>query len=194
MRTGVMGGTFDPIHMGHLLLAETVRDECGLDCVLFVPASIPPHKTDDPVSDPAHRLAMTALAVEGSDGLCVSDCEVRRGGVSYTVDTLRALSDLSDTKGDEFHLILGMDNLLDLHAWRDPDALFRLAAVIVMDRPGVPEEKADPRFLSRIRRVRTPLIQISSTEIRARVKNGKSIQFWVHPAVERYILRNGLYR
>jgi nicotinate-nucleotide adenylyltransferase len=193
MRTGVMGGTFDPIHMGHLLLADTVRDECGLDRVIFIPAFLPPHKTAYPVSDPVHRLAMAALAAQGSGNLSVSDCEIKRGGVSYTVDTLRTLCGLPEIRGDDLFLIIGMDNLLDLHTWRDPEALFRMARVIVMDRPGVEAETADRRFLDRTLRVHTPLIQISSTEIRSRVKNGKSIRFWVHPAVEGYIRRNGLY-
>lgn len=196
MRIGVFGGTFDPIHMGHLIVAEDARAALELDEVLFIPAGQPWFKSYRQITDARHRLAMVSLAVEDNPAFGVSDTEIRRSGPSYTVDTLTELRD--QRKDSEFIVILGIDALREIDRWHQPRVLFQMASVVGMARPG---STLDPSVLnaaipgasSRMRLLDSSLIDISGTDIRQRVAAGRSIRYRVPAAVERYIRGNGLY-
>ncbi len=196
MRIGVFGGTFDPIHMGHLIVAEDARAALELDRVLFIPAGQPWFKSYRQITDSNHRLAMVRLAVESNPSFDVSDIEIKRSGPSYTVDTLAELHERYT--GAEFIVILGVDALREIDRWHQPRRLFEMASVVGMARPGA---SLDPSVLNaaipgasgRMRLVDSALIDISGTEIRQRVAAGQSVRYRVPAAVDRYICENGLY-
>lgn len=191
MKIGLFGGSFDPPHHGHLIVARHVREALGLDHVLLVPANRSPHKLDRTPAHGQHRLAMVHLAVAGDPGFAVSDVEVARGGISYTVDTLRHLR--SGGPGHELFFLLGIDNAADFLLWREPEEILRLSTVVLMSRAGfggsAPGVLGDPSVIH----VDVPLIDIRSRDLRARIRGGKSIRYLVPDAVERYILSEGLY-
>jgi nicotinate-nucleotide adenylyltransferase len=188
MRIGVLGGTFDPPHMGHLIVASTAFDALRLDRLLFVPAAAPPHKLGLVVATAEQRLRMVRLAVQGDPRFEVDDLEIRRPGASYTVDTLRALRE-RDPEGELFFL-LGADQLRELHTWREPDEVARLACLAVLSRGGDEIADAD-RY--RIRPVAVPRIDIAATEIRRRIRVGESIRYLVAEPVREMIERERLY-
>ena len=197
-RIGILGGTFDPIHMGHLITAEIVRVSAALDEIIFIPAARPPHKENKGEAPAEDRLLMVQCAVEGNPSFSVSDIELRREGPSYTVDTIAALSEqLGDA---ELFFITGADAMNDLYRWHDPVRLLHSCRLIVAARQGVEldesrlAEQFSPEQRSRIRIVPTPHLEISSTVIRARVRAGRSIRYLVPRAVELYIEERGLYR
>ncbi len=190
MKLGVFGGTFDPPHHGHLIVAEYVRYRFGLDRIVFVPSWISPHKQERRAADGSHRLAMLRLAVNASSELEVSDIEVQRGGISYTVDTLRSLS--SGTRA-ELNLLIGADNFVDFRSWHEPEQILSLARLIVMSRPGFPVPPAQA-LPSGILSIEVPDIMITATEIRTRVGEHKSIRYLVSPPVEKYIQGKHLYQ
>jgi nicotinate-nucleotide adenylyltransferase len=194
MRLGLFGGTFDPVHVGHLLLADTVRSDCGLDRILFIPAAVPPHKREASTSSIDDRYRMVGLAIQDHPGFQVSDLELRRTGASYTADTVLELESSQEWKGWELFLILGADMLIDFVNWKNPDEILKQVRLLVMERPGYDVGLAGKRFLSQCTFVKTPLIDISSSQIRRRICEGKSIRYWVPKAVERFILEKGLYR
>jgi nicotinate-nucleotide adenylyltransferase len=194
MKTGLFGGTFDPIHVGHLIVAETVRCDLSLDRILFVVAAVPYHKVRENLSPAFLRLEMVELALEGYPLFTVSDVEVQRGGVSYTVETVRWFQDSEEWGKDELYLLIGSDCLLELGMWKDPEEILNNIPTLVVERPGFDIKKAEQRFGKRVTGVQAPLIDISSTDIRRRVRAGKSIKFWVPEKVEEYIMRKGLYR
>ena len=200
MRLGLFGGSFDPVHYGHLLLAEICREECRLEQVWFVPAAIAPHKRDRGHASDSQRLEMLRLAIAGHEAFQVSDVEIARGGISYTVDTLTEVR--RQRPDDELFFLMGADSLDDFPTWREPGKICQLATIIVVDRHGsqpVDLQRlaafADPQRLEQIRqhRVEFPLIEISSTDIRHRAAAGKSIRFRLPRAVEKYIETNGVY-
>ena len=188
---GILGGTFDPVHSGHLLLAQFVSERIHLDEVLFVPAADPPHKLEHPTRAAAEdRWTMVQLALEGHTTFSASRIELDRPGKSYTVDTLRALRQIRPT--DEFYLLIGADNLAQFSTWCEPEEILRLCTVVVGSRTtGEPEESWPAA--DRIIHVITPIFQISSTEIRERIGTGKPIRHLVPGPVEEYIYRQGLY-
>ena len=188
-RLGILGGTFDPVHCGHLLLARHVLEALHLDRVLFVPAAEPPHKTEA-LTASDHRWRMVRAAVEGHDRLEASDLELRRPGVSYTVDTLRRLR--GERPRDELFLIIGADNVPELDGWHDPEGILELAAVVAGSRVEAGDLPGGA-FEARIERVETPIFDISSTEIRRRVRAGLPVRCLVPEAVEGYISDHGLY-
>jgi nicotinate-nucleotide adenylyltransferase len=201
MRIGVFGGSFDPVHYGHLLLAECCREQAQLDRVWFVPAATPPHKRDIVQASGEQRLAMLRLAIAGNPALEVCDGELTRGGVSYTVDTLREIA--AKNPGAELFLLLGADSLADLPTWREPEEICRLATPLVVGRPGtaIPDYHRLAAFLpaERIDAIRSfevlmPLIEISSTDLRQRVAAGRGLRYRTPPEVEAHIAANGLYR
>jgi nicotinate-nucleotide adenylyltransferase len=192
MKLGLFGGTFDPVHHGHLIVAEYVRERVGLDRVLFIPTMISPHKMDAAVTSPAHRFAMLREGVKSNPFFQVSDMEIERGGVSYTVDTLRLLGEENAT--DEFFLLIGADNLGEFRTWKDPGEIVRRAKLVVMNRPGFTGTPADPSLPVDIIQCPVPSIDISATEIRRRVEEGLTIRYLVPPSVCRYIDRHRLYR
>ncbi|MEO8449278.1 MAG: nicotinate-nucleotide adenylyltransferase [Gemmatimonadota bacterium] len=183
MRIGVFGGSFDPIHHGHLIVAELLRERLGLDELWLIPAGEQPFKVGQHRAPAADRAAMVELAVAASSGLRADRVEVDRPGPSYTVDTLRTLRKRCPT--DHFSLLVGSDAARDLPKWREADALRGLAEVIVFRRGS---EAGEPGT------VEVPRIEISSTAVRERVKAGKSVRYWVPAPVEAYIAEHGLYR
>ena len=190
MKIGVLGGTFDPIHSAHLLLAEQAREQLGLRKVLFVPAGDPWRKAFRRVTQAEHRLAMTNLAIQGDDGFVIDECEVRREGPTYTADTLHDLH--QRYKKDELYLLLGEDALADLPFWKDPERIADAACIVVAPRGGVvlPELPFDP---DRVVRIKMPFMEISSTDIRDRAKAGHSLRYLVPDAVADYIKEHKLY-
>ena len=196
MRIGVFGGTFDPIHMGHLIVAEDARAALELDKVLFIPAGQPWFKSYRKITEAHHRLAMVQLAVKDNPLFDVSDIEVERSGPSYTVDTLQELHELySDA---ELIVILGLDALREIDRWHQPSRVFQMASVAGMARPGATLDPsvlhaAIPGASSRMRLLDSALIDISGTDIRKRASAGQSIRYRVPVEVERYIYDNRLY-
>lgn len=190
MAKGILGGTFNPPHLAHLIVAQEVREALELDEVVLIPTSV--HAFKGPASaSPRHRAAMTELAAAGDPGLKVDRIEVQRGGTSYTVETLRSLREREP--GTDWTLILGRDNLDELAQWRESEALPDLARVVVTTRGGVEAAPGLP-FGGRCVLVQVPALEVSSTAIRSRVAAGRSIRYWVPPAVEAYIREHGLYR
>jgi len=184
MRTGILGGSFDPIHHGHLILARAAREELGLDRVIFIPAHASPHKTGDFSTTEAGRLAMVRLAIEGEEGFELSDIELHRPPPSYTIDTLRELR--AAHPKDDLVLLIGADNAAKFDTWREPDEIRRLAQIAVLDRAN--------QALSHEWPVVRRLVDISSTDIRARVAEGRSIRYLTPDSVCYYIKVQGLYR
>jgi nicotinate-nucleotide adenylyltransferase len=201
MRIGVFGGSFDPVHRGHMLLAECCRAQAALDRVVFVPAARQPHKPLTPRASDADRLAMLKMAIRERPEFATSSIELERGGVSYTVDTLRAIA--AAEPGASLYLLLGADSLADLPTWREPAAICALATPVAVGRPGWAEPNVDalagiasPEQLDEIRtlRVEMPATPISSSRIRSLIAEGSQWQALVPPAVADYIVDRGLYQ
>lgn len=195
-RIGVFGGTFDPPHIGHLVLAADLRHALRLDRVLFVPAGRPPHKPE-PISDDDDRLAMVRLAIAGDPAFAVSTVDVDRGGPSYSADLLAILREESPDATLVF--LMGEDSLRDFPSWHRPGAIATLAELGVATRPGVRVDleavvRAVPEAAGRVVLVPTPSIGVSSRHLRRRVASGSPIAYQVPAAVERYIREHGLYR
>lgn len=199
-RVGILGGTFNPIHVGHLILAQDALEMFDLSTVLFIPCAIPPHKTNAQVVSGEHRLAMIEAAIEWNPSFEVSDLELQREGVSYAIDTVTELR-LRRPDADLFFLI-GMDMLVELHKWRRIADLLPLCRFISFGRPGyeAPPRAADlqlePGWAERLLKdvVRGRHLDISSTDLRYRVAEGLSIRYLVPAEVEMYIAEHGLYR
>jgi nicotinate-nucleotide adenylyltransferase len=187
VRIGVLGGSFDPVHMGHLIAAEGARDRLQLDVVRFVPAGRQPLKGGRHAASASHRAAMLDIAVADHPAFVVDRRELDRPGPSFSVDTLRELH--ADFPDDRLFLIVGSDTARDLGAWREADALPALAQLVVVTRPGTTPER---RFMSSV--VPIPGIDISATLVRDRVRQGASIRYLVPHGVEEYIRAHGLYR
>lgn len=194
MRVGILGGTFDPVHVGHLVLAEEAREALGLDEVLFVPAGDPWRKSERDITSAEHRLAMLRLAVEGNDGFGISDIELRQDGPTYTANTLAELA--GERLDDEFYFILGADALDDMPNWHEPARIVEHAILAVAPRD-VQEVNAAalnvPGVADRVTSFAMTRIDISSTDLRERVARGRSIRYMVPEAVRAYILDQKLY-
>ncbi len=205
MRTGVFGGSFDPVHYGHLILAEQCREQAGLDRVLFVPTAVSPAKSVGPLAADKHRVEMLSLALAGNPSFQVSTVEIDRGGKSFTIDTLNALRD--ENAEQKLFLLMGDDSLQGFTTWRQPEAICQLALPLVVRRPtdgGVQGDTVDLSLLQRymnderfaeVQRnlISNRLIDISSTDIRNRVSNSQSIRYYLPRAVEKYIETHNLY-
>jgi nicotinate-nucleotide adenylyltransferase len=189
VKLGLLGGTFDPVHLGHLRAAETAREALALERVLFLAARQPPHRSGV-VSSPLDRYAMVCLATAGSPAFVPSDLELRREGPSYTVDTLRALA--GEHPGDELVLIVGSDTFPEMPGWHDPEGILALCQVAVIDRPG--SASAPAPGWDRVRRLEGPELPISSTLVRRLAGSGRSVRHLVPDAVADYISKRGLYR
>lgn len=196
-RLGIMGGTFDPIHYGHLVAAEAARTVFGLEKVLFVPNRLPPHKKDYHVSAAKHRYLMAVLATITNKHFEVSRIELDREGMSYTIDTLRALRAVYGSEA-RLHFISGADAILDLLSWKDVDELLSLCYFIAATRPGYQLseqlQRLQEKYPNRVFRVEVPALAISSTDIRCRVQQGKSLKYLLPESVEYYIYKHNLYR
>jgi nicotinate-nucleotide adenylyltransferase len=189
-RIGIYGGTFNPPHLGHMIVADHVAHELQLDRVLFVPSYISPHKRSGEEHAAEHRLAMVRLAVEGHPCFEVCDIEVQRKGASFTIDTLRELRGLYPP--DQFFLLIGADNLREFVTWKSHDQIPELASVVAMTRPGYEVAEGVPKPAGMIS-MEVPSIQISSSEIRKRVREGRNVSFFLQVSVLHYIKSNGLY-
>jgi nicotinate-nucleotide adenylyltransferase len=214
LKLGIFGGTFNPVHLAHLIVAEYIREGFGLDRVLFIPSALPPHK-DSPTTGAEHRLAMTRLACAGNPHFQVDDIEVRREGRSYSIDTLKELQ--GQLPGDDFYFIIGMDAFEEIGTWREARALFSLTSFLVIPRPGHP--LGDPReFLppevmveetaagergpvrhykveggKELLNFQIPVLDISSSDIRKRLRERRSVRYLLPQSVEIYIREKKLY-
>jgi nicotinate-nucleotide adenylyltransferase len=196
MRIGILGGTFNPPHLGHLVAAQEAYRELDLDLVMLIPAGIPPHKPVDDEPGPEHRLELCRLAVGNDERFAVSDLELRRDGPSFTVDTLDELR--SQSPSDDLFLILGGDIAAGLPKWHEPERVLELATVAIAKRRGtakaaVEDALAQLKGGERARFFQMPRIGISSTMVRRRVRAGQPIRYFVPDGVMHYIERHGLY-
>lgn len=198
-RIGLMGGTFDPIHYGHLVTAEAARCEFSLDKVIFIPSGHPPHKKDYQVTAAEHRYRMTVLATASNPFFEVSRIEIERAGMSYTIDTVTEFRQLLGPE-PELYFITGADAILEILHWKDVDELLKKCRFIAATRPGFPLEKLEdlkPQLplesWDRIHIIEVPALAISSTDIRRRVRARKTIKYLLPEAVEEYIRQEGLY-
>ena len=190
MKVGVFGGTFDPIHNGHLITAVAVKELRSLDKIIFIPSFIAPHKIDRLSSSPMHRIEMLKLAIKGIPCFDYSDFEINKEGVSYTIDTLRFLRNTYD----EIELIIGYDNLLEFSTWKDPDEILKLVKLVVLKRKVFNEPVEKDKFYYASKIIETPTIEISATDIRKRLRNNLPVNFLVPDAVMEYINHFNLYK
>jgi len=189
MRTGILGGTFNPIHIGHLILAEEAFSKLNLDKVIFIPTYLPPHKDVDGKIKPKDRLKMVQLAVEDNSAFECSSLEIDSRKTSYSIDTLKTLKKKSG-EDNQLYMITGSDLLKDLFSWKDVNEIFKMSKFIVANRPGYPVEDV-PEGVETV--VITP-IEVSSEDIRRRLKEGRSIRYLVPEKVRQYIISKGLYK
>ena len=197
-KIGVIGGTFDPVHYGHLAAAEEARITLNLERVLFVVANVPPHKLDEEVTPVEHRLAMVRLAINSNPHFAISRVDVDRPGPSYTVDTVSILQEQWGQE-TEIYFIMGLDSLMELPTWHQPERLIQLCRLVVVRRPGFELDMAQleaslPGISSRVEILDMPEMDISSSDLQERVREGLSIRYQVPPEVERYINDHELYR
>lgn len=199
-RIGVFGGSFNPVHIGHLIVAQDALERMGLNRVIFLPAAQPPHKTTQPIAPAVARLEMLRLALGDDPRFEVSSEEIDRGGISFTVDTLRRLRERYI--GAELYFLIGGDTLLELHTWREIETVLQLAHIVTMGRPGISMDEINSKTL----RLPDPWparlaanivighrVDVSSTDIRVRCSRGRSIRYLVPAAVERYIATHRMY-
>ncbi len=198
-RIGVFGGSFDPVHMGHLTIAQDAVEQLELNRLIFVPAAVPPHKQGKTLVEGRHRLEMLQLATESNLSFEVSDMELQRGGISYTFDTMRQIQ--FEHPGEELFFIIGLDSLVELHLWRNIEPLLEMCTVVPFARGGEDSAKIAQQIqLSNVwktklleRLIRIHEIEISASEIRMRLAEGLSIRYLVPPEVEMYIAEHHLY-
>ena len=190
-KLGILGGTFDPVHTGHLVLAEQLRENSQLERVIFIPSASPPHKTEHQLSSAIHRLEMTKLAANGNSHFSVSDIELKREGLSYTVETLRKLKELY--KESEIYFLTGSDVLDEITTWKEPDEIYRLAKIVIGIRPGFDKFDPEDYFAKKSIITRITGVDVSSTRIREKVAKGESIKYLVPSQIEEYIKRKHLY-
>jgi nicotinate-nucleotide adenylyltransferase len=200
IKIGISGGTFDPIHYGHLIIAEIIRNDIGLDRVIFVPTGIPPHKKHLNVTSPIDRLNMVKKAVYSNPHFEVSSVEVEREGYTYTIDTLKHFKRIYGEKA-QMHFITGADVIKELTTWKNFEELFTMCRFVTALRPDYIDESfydeveyLKSKYNADIVVANIPMIQISSTDIRKRVQEGKTIKYLLPECVENYIYRNDLYK
>lgn len=196
-RTGLMGGTFDPVHHGHLLIAEEARQAFGLERVVFIPAGQPPHKRGEPISPAEHRYVMLNLGIAANPAFHASRMEIEREGPSYSVETIRSFLD-AGARPEDLFFITGADSILEILTWHRHEEAIRLCTFVAVARPGYDLGKMDQQlpasYRERIRVLQAPHVDISSTAIRERVRGGASIRYLVPGLVDAYIRKHGLYR
>jgi len=191
-KIGILGGTFDPVHLGHLVLAEQVMEKLRLDRVIFIPSASPPHKTKRKLSSARDRFRMTKLALEGNLKFSISDLELKRDGLSYTIDTLKTLKKVY--RNSEIYFLTGSDMLDEIHTWRDPEQIYKLVKMVIAIRPGFDRFDGDNHFAKKSIIVPITGMDISSTGIREMVRKGESVRYLVPLKVEEYIKEKKLYR
>jgi len=188
-RIGILGGTFNPVHIGHLAIAQAAQEKCGLDKVIFVPCALPPHKRKSDLVSAADRYEMVRLAIQGNPVFAVSDFEIQKGGKSYSIDTVRHFREKFPS-GTKFFFILGEDWAGDLETWRAIDELVKLVTFVVVNRPGHAPEKSRIKFRS----VATAGIDVSASGIRRLISLGQSGRYFVPDSVRDYIVKHHLYK
>ena len=188
-KVGIFGGTFDPIHLGHLITAQSVKEIRNLEKIIFIPAFISPHKSDVITSSAEDRLNMIKLAIEGIPFFDYSDLEIKKGGVSFTIETLKVLK----KQYDELEFIIGYDNIFTFNTWKDPDEILKLTTLIVLKRKSSHPPQFEDKYYHQAVFVQTRGIEISATDIRERVKNKMPINFLVPSKVMDYIYEHKLY-
>jgi nicotinate-nucleotide adenylyltransferase len=189
-KVGIFGGTFDPIHHGHLITAQSVKEIRNLDKIIFIPAFISPHKQNEKASSAENRLNMIKLALYNTNFFDYSDYEIKQHSISYTVDTVRAFKKLYD----EIDLIIGYDNIFSFHTWKDPDEIIKLANIVVLRRKSSHPIDYIDKYVEAATFVQTRGIEISATDIRNRVHENLPIHYLVPKSVEDYIFKNNLYK
>jgi nicotinate-nucleotide adenylyltransferase len=195
MKIGILGGTFNPIHLGHLILAEESREKLNLQRLIFVPTFLPPHKDNSDIARPSERYRMIKLAIKKNKYFSVSDIEIKRNGLSYTIETIKEFN--NRYPHEEIYFIGGGDLASYLDTWKDLNELLKIARFVVATRPGYPLEKISTYSVLRSAAILTLTIKavdISGYEIRRRVKEGRSFRYLVPEQVYRYILKKGLYK
>ncbi|MGB3366693.1 MAG: nicotinate-nucleotide adenylyltransferase [Acidaminobacteraceae bacterium] len=200
IRIGIMGGTFDPIHNGHLVLAEQIRTRFNLQKIYFIPVGNPPHKMNVTKSTKYDRLNMTKLAIESNKNFEISDIEIKKEEVSYTIDTVREIRNTVNAE-DKLYFITGADAILLIDTWKDYKELFEIVTFIGATRPGISVEELQNKIDEvktkhgvKIESTKVPALAISSTDIRRRVEEGESIKYLLPESVETYIKENGIYK
>ncbi|MCU0644544.1 MAG: nicotinate-nucleotide adenylyltransferase [bacterium] len=194
VRVGLFGGSFDPIHNGHLELARWTKHNLSLDQFIFIPAATPPHKQHVSLSEPEHRLRMVQLAIKDWREFEVSDFELHRKGISYTIDTIDYLRRQFNLKKASLFLVIGADSLVDFHTWRSPARILRSCHVVVLPRPDISISHIADEMKKKVIILAAPLFDISSTEIRKLIKKRQSINHLVPEPVAKYIVEHKLYR
>jgi len=196
-RLGIMGGTFNPIHYGHLVAAEQARSSFKLQEVVFVPSGIPPHKDVSHVIDPEHRYLITVLATAANPHFSVSRAEIDRKGPSFAIDTIKYFLDLYKARNPDVYFITGMDAVMEILSWKRPDRIMKLCTIIAATRPGYNKERLrkvlGPENFKAVKTLQVSALAISSTDIRLRVAAGLPIKYLLPDSVENYIEKNGLY-
>ena len=194
MKICIFGGTFDPPHLGHLLIAQTICEAEEFDKIIFVPAFKNPLKSKEIASSVENRLKMLEIAVEGNPHFDISDNEIKRGGVSYSIDTIRYIRKEHNLKRDELYFLIGSDILKSFHNWRDPIKILEECQVIVALRPGFKPSSVPNWILSEIQFANIPRFELSATQIRKRWKEDKTIRYMVTQPVWEFINKNSLYQ
>ena len=189
-RVGIFGGTFDPVHMGHLLMAEEAVERLRLDRLIFLPAGRPAHKRDRSITPVEHRLAMLRLAVRGNPRFAVSRLEADHDGVTYTVESLERFAKAEKA---ELYFVMGQDSLDEFRTWRDPDRILALARLAVVPRGEMERPSLDAAVRRRVVFLKPPRIGIAASEIRRRLGRKRSVHYWLPDPVLAYIKRHGLY-
>ena len=196
-RIGIMGGTFDPIHYGHLRAADEAHAAFDLSEVIFVPTGQPPHKMEGRVSPAEHRYMMTVLATVDCPYFSVSRIEIDKTGKSYTIDTLRQLKSMPEYADTEFYFITGLDAVMDIVSWKNPEEIMSMCKFVAVNRYGYAYKRMEElpdKLKSAIISLEIPLLAISSTELRDRIRRDRSIRFLVPPSVEHFIRKYSLYK
>lgn len=193
MKICLFGGTFDPPHVGHLIIAETIKESERFDKMIFVPAFHPPHKDDSNLSSIEDRLEMLRLSVNHDETFELSDIEIERGGISYTIETVRELKQRYGLTKRHIYFLMGSDALLQFHRWKDHLSILKECRVLVATRPGFRSSRISPNIMGQIRFANMPQFEISSSQIRRRVRDRKTIRYMVLDPVWEYIRKHKLY-
>lgn len=193
MKLCLFGGTFDPPHIGHLIIGEFAYENLNVEKVLFVPAYIPPHKTSQDFSSPDIRFKMLELSIQGNPHFQISTIELNRKGVSYSIDTIKEIRAKFDLEKNDLFFLVGSDSLIGFHTWKNPEEIISLAQVVVAPRPSFDKEMVRNNFLDSVRFLNAPYIDISSSIVRERIREKQSIRYLVTKEVHEFIMKNGLY-
>jgi nicotinate-nucleotide adenylyltransferase len=193
-KIGLFGGTFNPIHTGHLIIAEVIRQALQIDQILFIPAKIHAFKNNQQIQSSRHRLRMLELVIRDNPYFLISELELNKEGISYTIDTIKMLRLQYPEDRYTLYFLMGADNVAQFHKWKEPAELVKLCNFVVFGRPGFEvDPKSDP-LVSKFQFVEAPLLEISSTDIRNRIQGNISIRYMVPPQVEAYIHQHSLYK